>query len=61
MVSIETKMRENTKNKKSNENLKKLFKTPPIKEILNNLFKFFSYKVEKSLIIPERDLVENTI
>ena len=60
MISIDDKMKENSKNKKSNANLENMINLS-IKNILNNLFKFFFSKVENSLIIPERDLVENSI
>ena len=59
MISIDDKMKENSKNKKSNANLENLINLS-MKKILNNLFKFFFSKVENSLIVPERDLVENS-
>ena len=59
MISIDDKMKENLKNKKSNANLENLINLS-MKTILNNLLKFFFSKVENSLIIPERDLVENS-
>jgi len=60
MISIDDKMKENSKNKKSNANLENLINLS-MKTILNNLLKFFFSKVESSLIVPERDLVENSI
>ena len=59
MISIDDKMKENSKNKKSNANLENMINLS-MKKILNNLFKFFFSKVENSLIVPERDLVENS-
>ena len=59
MISIDDKMKENSKNKKSNANLENLINLS-MKKILNNLLKFFFSKVESSLIVPERDLVENS-
>ena len=59
MISIDDKMKENLKNKKSNANLENLINLS-MKKILNNLLKFFFSKVENSLIVPERDLVENS-
>ena len=59
MISIDDKMKENSKNKKSNANLENLINLS-MKTILNNLLKFFFSKVESSLIVPERDLVENS-
>ena len=59
MISIDDKMKENLKNKKSNANLENLINLS-MKKILNNLLKFFFSKVESSLIVPERDLVENS-
>ena len=59
MISIDDKMKENSKNKKSNANLENLINLS-MKTILNNLLKFFFSKVERSLIVPERDLVENS-
>ena len=59
MISIDDKMKENSKNKKSNANLENLINLS-MKTILNNLLKFFFSKVENSLIVPERDLVENS-
>ena len=59
MISIDDKMKENSKNKKSNANLENLINLS-MKKILNNLLKFFFSKVENSLIVPERDLVENS-
>ena len=59
MISIDDKMKENLKNKKPNANLENLINLS-MKKILNNLLKFFFSKVESSLIVPERDLVENS-
>ena len=59
MISIDDKMKENSKNKKSNANLENMINLS-MKKILNNLFKLFFSKVENSLIVPERDLVENS-
>ena len=59
-MSISAKMVENKKNNQSNETLNEQIKSCSIKKILINLFKFFFSKIDKSLIVPERDLVQNT-
>ena len=59
-MSISAKINENKKNNLSNEALVSQLKDCSIKKILINLFKFFFSKIDKSLIIPERDLIQNT-
>jgi len=58
-MSINEKMIENKRNNHSNEALNSYIIGPSSKTKLINLFKFFFSKIDKSLIVPERDLVMN--
>ena len=58
-MSINEKMIENKRNNHSNEALNSYIEGPSSKTKLINLFKFFFSKIDKSLIVPERDLVIN--
>ena len=58
--AIKDKLKENELNNRSNEALNEYIKKFSLKEKIFNLFEFIFEKIDDSLIIPERDLVENS-
>ena len=58
--SIKDKMEEFKNKNKSNQSLQEYIKKPSCFQIIVNIIKFFCSKIDESLIVPERDLVENT-
>ena len=58
--AIRRKYKENKLNNRSNEALNEYIKDFSFKEKLCNLFEFFFSKIDDSLIIPERDLIDNS-
>ena len=58
--AIRVKYRDNELNNRSNEALKEYIKDLSFKEKICNIFKFLFAKIDKSLIIPERDLIDNS-
>ena len=58
--AIRVKYRDNELNNRSNEALKEYIKDFSFKEKICNIFKFLFAKIDKSLIIPERDLIDNS-
>ena len=58
--AIKDKLKENELNNRSNEALNEYIKNFSFKEKIFNLFEFIFEKIDDSLIIPERDLVENS-
>ena len=58
--AIRKKYRDNKVNNRSNDALMEYLKYIPLKEKICNIFAFFFSKIDDSLIIPERDLVDNS-
>ena len=58
--AIKIKLNENELHNRSNEALKEYIKPYSLKEKIYNIFEFIFAKIDDSLIIPERDLVENS-
>ena len=58
--AIRVKYRDNELNNRSNEALKEYIKDLSFKEKICNIFEFLFAKIDKSLIIPERDLIDNS-
>ena len=59
-LAIKIKLSENEVNNRSNEALKEYIKNYSLKEKIYNVFQFIFAKIDDSLIIPERDLVDNS-
>ena len=58
--AIKKKLNKNELNNRPKEALKEYIKNYSLKEKIYNIFEFIFTKIDDSLIVPERDLVENS-